>query len=155
MDKYQSIITKGSEETTKVGEKLGLTLIGERQKGQIPRIYPLCLYGDLGSGKTTFVQGFAKALGITHRLLSPTFIIVRRYDVIKYNGYLYHLDLYRLQTEQQLHDVGLVEMLHDETSCVIIEWAEKLGSMVPKQRIEVTFASLADGSHRIDTALYI
>jgi tRNA threonylcarbamoyladenosine biosynthesis protein TsaE len=155
MDMHQSIITENSEETSRFGEEIGATLIAQRKRGTIPRIYPLCLYGDLGSGKTTFVQGFAKACGITHRLLSPTFIIVRRYETKHLSGYLYHLDLYRLQAEQQLYDLGLSEMLQDSQSCVIIEWAEKLGASLPPERFEVRCALLNDDRHQIDIHAYI
>ena len=71
MDINHEIITDSAQATAKVGEALAHGLAG--------RI--ICLYGDLGSGKTTFTQGFAKGLGIATRLLSPTFIIVRRYDI--------------------------------------------------------------------------
>lgn len=92
MDHDHKIITESAAETAKVGE----TLAHELTDGGSPsRI--LCLYGDLGSGKTTFTQGFARGLGITSRLLSPTFIIVRRYTIPGSEKFLYHIDLYRLR----------------------------------------------------------
>lgn len=155
MVKHQSIITKNSQETTRLGEQMGASLISRSEGGVVSSNRVFCLYGDLGSGKTTFTQGLAKGCGIQTRLLSPTFIIVRRYEIPNTSGYLYHLDLYRLQTEQQLLDIGLEEILHDEQSCVVIEWAEKLGSLLPTPRIEMKFTLMEDGSHVIDTEYYI
>lgn len=107
----------------------------------------ICLYGELGSGKTTFVQGFAKALGVTARLLSPTFIIVRRYQVPKKSEILYHLDLYRTNSSKEVEGVGLADILSDPYAYVLIEWADKLGSHIPKNRLEVHCRVEDEGAH--------
>jgi len=122
-----------------VGEEIGNNL-------KSPRV--LCFYGELGTGKTTFVQGFAKGLGITSRLLSPTFIIVRRYNIPDSAGFLYHLDLYRVE-EKDLAELGVSDMLSDPDSIVVIEWAEKLGNWLPKDRVDITFSVLPNGNHEI------
>jgi len=140
MDFSHTTITKSANETAGVGEEIGNTL-------KPPLI--LCLYGELGSGKTTLVQGFAKGLGITTRLLSPTFIIVRRYQIPDSSGFLYHLDLYRVEAEE-LEELGLSDILSDLSSIVVIEWAEKLGSWLPKRRIDIKFTVLSDGKHSIE-----
>ena len=139
MDIPRSIITKSAQETAGVGEDIGYKL-------KTPRI--LCLYGELGSGKTTFVQGFAKGLGITSRLLSPTFIIVRRYQIPKSPGFLYHLDLYRVE-EDDLEELGILDILSDFESFVVVEWAEKLGSWLPGNRLDIKFSVLPNGDHEI------
>lgn len=107
----------------------------------------ICLYGELGSGKTTFVQGFAQALGITSRLLSPTFIIVRRYQIPKKQETLYHLDLYRTDSVKEIEGIGLTEILSDSRAYVLIEWADKLGSHIPKNRLEVHCRVEDEGVH--------
>ena len=107
----------------------------------------ICLYGELGSGKTTFVQGFAKALGVTARLLSPTFIIVRRYQIPDKQEVLYHLDLYRTDSLKEVEGVGLAEILSDPHAYVLIEWADKLGSLMPKKRLEVHCRVEDDAAH--------
>jgi tRNA threonylcarbamoyladenosine biosynthesis protein TsaE len=114
----------------------------------------VCLYGDLGSGKTTFVQGFARGLGILRRLPSPTFIIVRRYEIPNTSGFLYHLDLYRIHTEKELEDLGFSEMIEEANSYMIIEWAEKLGGLLPQSRTDVKFAVQPDGNHQISIQSY-
>jgi len=107
----------------------------------------ICLYGELGSGKTTFVQGFARGIGITTRLLSPTFIIVRRYP-LNTTRFFYHVDLYRI-ADHELGNLGLNEILSDQTSYVVVEWAEKLGVLLPKSRTDVRLVLLEDGARAI------
>lgn len=142
MDFNHPFITASPQETARIGQELGYWV---REKG----IRAVCLYGELGSGKTTFVQGFAKALCVTVRLLSPTFIIVRRYQRHDNSGFLYHLDLYRMESAKDLSGLGLQEILADPDSIVLIEWAEKLGSLLPKKRIDVRFIVAEDGKHSI------
>lgn len=142
MDFNQLFITTSPRETARIGQKLGNWV---REKG----IRVVCLYGELGSGKTTFTRGFAKGLGITTRLLSPTFIIVRRYSLTERVGFLYHLDLYRLESMQGLRELGLLEILTDKNSIILIEWADKLGDFLPKERIDIQFSVTEDGKHHI------
>ena len=144
MDNDHKIITKSAEETAKIGEELARQLT---DGGSGPHI--LCLYGDLGSGKTTFTQGFARGLGITSRLLSPTFIIVRRYDIPVTGKKLYHIDLYRLQNTEDFTELGLSEIFSDFDAYVVVEWAEKLGDMLPVARRDITFTARHDGSHTL------
>ncbi len=142
MDFNQQFTTTSPQETARIGQELGNWV---REKG----IHVVCLYGELGSGKTTFVQGFVKAFGITSRLLSPTFIIVRRYQLGKLNGFLYHIDLYRVGGKKDLLGLGLPEILADPDSLVLVEWAEKLTGLLPKERIDVRFSVFEDGKHHV------
>jgi len=107
----------------------------------------LCLYGNLGSGKTSFVQGLAKGLGITRRIISPTFIIARRYEISDLN--LYHIDLYRTQTLQDLLSIGIDEILEDDNNIVAIEWAEKLLDLMPKKRVDLKFEYVDENKRKI------
>jgi len=145
MDFPYTITTKSAEETARVGKEIG-------NKLRTSRI--ICLYGELGSGKTTFVQGFARGLGITTRLLSPTFIIVRRYQTPRRFSFLYHLDLYRLSGEKELEGLGIPEILADTSSIVLIEWAEKLGDLMPEKRIDIHFMVKENGDHTIEIKKY-
>jgi tRNA threonylcarbamoyladenosine biosynthesis protein TsaE len=143
MDFHNKIITKKPEETAEVGEVLARYV---ENRGD-PRI--LCLYGQLGTGKTTFTQGFARGLGITGRLLSPTFIIVRRYQIPKKENYLYHVDLYRLHKDTELEGIGLPEIFSDLASFTVVEWAQRLGGLMPRKRIDIRFTTAQDDSHVI------
>lgn len=149
MDDHYEIITKSAQETAEVGASLARDITGG---GAGPHI--LCLYGDLGSGKTTFTQGFAKGLGITSRLLSPTFIIVRRYDIPLSEHFLYHIDLYRLKNVREMEELGLPEIFADPAAVVVIEWAERLGDLLPEHRVDIRFEVRDDGRHRITTKKY-
>jgi len=95
------------------------------------------LTGDLGTGKTVVAQGIAAALGVTERVVSPTFALVREYD-----GRLpfHHLDVYRLDHVQEAIDLGLEELLDD--GVVAIEWGEGVRELLPLDRVEVTLALL-------------
>lgn len=104
----------------------------------------IALTGDLGSGKTTFVQGFAKALGIKHRIVSPTFLIIRRYRVAsrKKQGKIknfYHVDLYRVHKIKELNALNFKSLLNTTNTLMLIEWAEKIKKLLPKGTIWVNF----------------
>jgi tRNA threonylcarbamoyladenosine biosynthesis protein TsaE len=119
----------------------------------------LLLFGELGSGKTTFMQGLAKGLGIERRIISPTFIIVRKYDVSKMEKAhniqtLYHIDLYRTQTEDDLKGLGMDDLLHENNALVAIEWPEKLGSFLPAKRWELHFQALSENERSITIEKY-
>lgn len=130
------IITKSAQETFKLGQKIGNYLTSSFDRGDSL----LCLNGELGSGKTTLIQGIAKSLGIKKMVPSPTFIIVRQYE-IRTNLYsrFYHVDLYRLEPNQGLDTLGLNEIFSTTDSLIAIEWAEKLGDLLPKKRVGINF----------------
>lgn len=140
-------LTKKPSETQDVGIQLAKEIL--LQEG--PNI--ILLYGDLGAGKTTFMQGFAKGLGIEKRIISPTFIIVRKYEV-QNNKELYHVDLYRTQTEDDLKGLGIGEVLENESAIVAIEWPEKLGSFLPEKRWELHFETVGENERSITIEKY-
>ncbi len=93
----------------------------------------ICLDGELGSGKTVFVKGFAQALGITDNITSPTFNLVKEYE----NGELplYHMDMYR--TEDNIDNIGIEEYF-TKNGVTIIEWAELVKDYLPEERLDIT-----------------
>ncbi len=129
----KKIITNSSRQTEDLGRKLSQNL----KSGDI-----ICLYGDLGSGKTTFVKGLAVGLGIKTRIISPTFVLLREHITKNKNiKTLYHIDLYRLEDEQSIKNLGIEELFENKNSIVVIEWAEKLGNLLPKNRWDIKFES--------------
>lgn len=153
------VITASAQETEKLGEKIGNILIKTRlrpepvgnpaRQGKKEKALIIALSGELGSGKTTFVKGLASGLGIPHRILSPTFIIVKRYPMESdYYHWFYHIDLYRIEAKGP-DGLGLTEILIDPTNIVAIEWPEKLGNLLPKARIDIFFEENGDNKRKI------
>lgn len=99
----------------------------------------ICLDGELGSGKTVFVKGFAKALGIKDTITSPTFSLVKEY----FDGEmpLFHMDVYRLEDSNE--NFGLDDYLNQEGVC-IIEWPEMIDSQLPDERLDIKFKVIDD-----------
>ncbi len=142
--------TKSPEETKALGGKIAADLAISHQ----PLV--IALTGDLGSGKTTFVKGFAKGLGVKQRILSPTFILMRKYDVpISHQtstiSHFFHIDLYRFEdnVESEVRNLGIEEIWSDPQNIVAIEWAEKIKSVVPKNAIWIRFENLGEEKRRI------
>lgn len=113
---------KGLEETKEFGIKLGRLL----KPGDI-----VCLNGDLGAGKTTLSKAIGLGLGVKDYITSPTFNLIN-----EYNGRwtMYHFDVYRLAQVDDLYDLGFDEYFYGDGVC-IIEWAEKIEAVMPKERI--------------------
>ena len=91
------------------------------------------LAGDMGAGKTTFTQGFGKALGVVEQVTSPTFTLVRTYEA---RIPLLHVDAYRLDSLQEVIDLGMHELL-DEGAVALIEWGDIIASMLPTDFLEI------------------
>ncbi len=108
------------------------------------------LRGDLGAGKTTFVQGFLKGLGSRARVTSPTFILMRRYRLKgKKFSNVFHIDAYRLKTPGHLSALELGAVFADPRSIVLVEWPERAGRLLPKNSTRVTFAHGKKENERI------
>lgn len=140
-----NITTDSYLETQNIAEKIAKSLRG----GEV-----ICLYGDLGFGKTTFIQGLAKGLGIKGRIISPTFIIMRSYKISLNNNlsnlqFFYHVDLYRINHEQEIIDIGLSDILGKPENVVTIEWPEKMKNLLPEKRINIQLDYLNENKRKI------
>lgn len=101
----------------------------------------ICMKGDLGAGKTTFIQGVANALNFDENIVSPTFNILLQYrnsDGLTLN----HFDLYRLNNDEELDDIAFYEIIEDANSISFIEWAEKFPDSMPSNSIELQIKKL-------------
>ena len=109
----------------------------------------LALTGNLGSGKTTFIQGLAEGLGVSTRVISPTFILLRKYSLGEMS--FYHVDLYRLETgvEEEALNLGLSDIWGRKDNIVAVEWAEKVKRLIPKSALWITFESLGGDKRKI------
>lgn len=135
MDSHREIFAKSAAETQRFGQDFANCLKG----GEV-----LALVGDLGSGKTTFVQGLARGLGAARKIISPTFILQRQYLVsrpVSHITELYHLDLYRLEgnVNQELLRLGIADVWGKEQNVVVIEWAEKAKEVLPSSTVWLRF----------------
>lgn len=120
------IETNSAEETFALGKALG-------EKASPGQIYTLD--GDLGTGKTVFTQGVAAGLGITEAISSPTFTIIQEYDTGRLP--LYHFDVYRIGDIEEMEEIGYDDYFFGNGVC-LIEWAELIQELLPKQIISVT-----------------
>jgi len=130
-----SIETRNETETRELARKLAQHLVG----GEV-----ICLIGELGSGKTTFVQGLAEGLGITSPIISPTFTLVREYFG---RLILFHVDAYRLNgltADEIQRQIGLWEYI-ERGGVVVIEWADLIANALSPERLDVLFAHTVNG----------
>ena len=134
------IITKNAKETFDLGKKIGSSLVGGET---------LAFSGDLGAGKTTFIQGLAAGIGIKNKIVSPTFILMRKYETKKRS--FYHLDLYRLEEniEKEIQNLGLFDIWKDGGDIVAVEWAEKYDGKWPENTTWIKFENVGEDERRI------
>ncbi len=124
--------SRSPEQTRRLGMRLGSILFPQAV---------LCLSGDLGSGKTTFVQGLAQGWGALQTVTSPTFVLVNHYQRLD-GANLFHLDAYRLQNALEAEDLDLLLML--ETGNMVVEWPEKIKEALPANHLWVDMKWMAD-----------
>jgi len=121
-------ISHGEEQTQRLGIRLGALL---------PAHAVVALSGPLGAGKTQFARGMGVGWGAQHSLRSPTFTMVQEHHRAKDNHTLYHIDLYRVENVADLLTLGLDEILDDEDSVSIIEWADRAPNLIPLDAIRI------------------
>lgn len=133
------MITHSAEGTMEVGQKLAKGL----SKGDV-----VALYGDLGSGKTTFTKGIGKGLGVkdVRQINSPTFVLIKEYSA---RFPIYHIDLYRLDKLREIEDIAIEEYIYGD-GIAIIEWAEKIKTLIPEKHIAVRFKIKGDKRREIN-----
>jgi tRNA threonylcarbamoyladenosine biosynthesis protein TsaE len=130
------MITNSSKQTQKIAELLVKTLIKTENH---PTIF--CLQGNLGAGKTTFIQGVAKALKIKEKITSPTFVLMKNFSLNKKLPFskLYHFDCYRFDQPKEILILGFKEIVGNPKNIVFIEWPEKIKKFIPKNAIWINF----------------
>ena len=146
----QEFISNSAAETKKFA--------GEFAKKLKPRDI-LALYGSLGAGKTTFIQGLVASLGYRGKVFSPTFIFVRPYkisepgtasrDQEKKIRIFYHIDLYRIEEPADLKTIGIEEFLDEKDSVSAIEWPERIENGLPERTVKIKFDYIDETKRRI------
>ncbi|MFA5792078.1 MAG: tRNA (adenosine(37)-N6)-threonylcarbamoyltransferase complex ATPase subunit type 1 TsaE [Candidatus Paceibacterota bacterium] len=143
-------VSKDIKETRQIAKIFLKEILKNRnmQKGAIV----VGLSGDLGSGKTAFVQSVAKHLNIKNKINSPTFVIIKKYIIKKTKDYnfLFHLDAYRLKNEKELSHLGWEEIIKEKGNLVFIEWPENVQKIIPKDSFYVYFSHQKNGSRKLE-----
>lgn len=145
------MISKSKSQTQKLAAKLAQKLL-RTPNFKHRTATAVALQGDLGSGKTTFIQGFCRALGIRHGVSSPTFIIFRKHQIYGSrtsnkevrlpkigSRFIYHFDLYRLQKPKEILDLGFKKIIRNPENIVLIEWPEVVKKLLPKNTVWIKF----------------
>lgn len=128
--------SRNAEDTYKIGEGLGRMLF----PGSI-----ICLTGDLGAGKTAFTQGIGKGLGVSEHVISPTYTIINEYTTGRIP--LYHFDVYRLGSSDEMYELGCDEYLYGD-GATVLEWADSVDDVIPAERLWITIRKLESPDER-------
>jgi tRNA threonylcarbamoyladenosine biosynthesis protein TsaE len=129
-------VTRSTDETLELAHAVGELL----RPGDV-----VSLVGELGAGKTVFARGVARALGVTELVVSPTFTIVREYEG---RVPLVHVDVYRIDAVQELHDLGFEEVVRDD-AVTIVEWGDMIDGLLPGDRLDVRLTPGAADDERV------
>jgi len=155
-------ITFSPKQTEKIGEKFAKSL-----KSNFLTPVTISLEGELGGGKTTFVKGFARGLGVKETIKSPTFVIMKKYQIAtndpkgqaygigkqlttksrKLQGFFYHFDCYRIQKAADILELGWRGIIKDPKNIIVVEWGDRIRRILPKNYIQIKF-KFADKNKR-------
>ena len=153
-------ITNNPNQTKKLGEKFAKEILELKQRKTVvnqPRscfldgAFVIGLKGELGGGKTCFLQGFAKGLGVKEKILSPTFVVYKKFHVpcSMFHDF-YHFDCYRIKDSKEISDLGFKEIISNPENIVAIEWSEKIKEVLPKNIKWISFSFIDKNSRAID-----
>ena len=134
------IFTSNPSQTKKTGKLLAKEIL---KRKPTKRALVLGLVGDLGGGKTTFLQGLAQGLKIKRKILSPTFIIMRRFNNF------YHIDCYRIQKPREILSLGFKKIVANPKNIVAVEWADRIRQIMPLDTLWINFEFLTKKKRKI------
>ncbi|MBQ4087983.1 MAG: tRNA (adenosine(37)-N6)-threonylcarbamoyltransferase complex ATPase subunit type 1 TsaE [Clostridia bacterium] len=130
-------ISAGADDTQRIAAEIAGTI----SPGAV-----LCLRGEMGAGKTVFTTGLCRALGVSDYVTSPTFTVVNEYDGDAFR--VYHFDMYRIEEEDELLEIGFEEYVSAGGVCVI-EWPQNVEGALPKHRTEITIEKCGENERKI------
>lgn len=147
---YQTFLSSSPSQTRKWAEKMAHKILHQNLRQDCATV--LALKGELGSGKTLFVQSFAKGLGIREKILSPTFVITKKFRIPISSPFqtkariqkrklknFYHIDCYRIKESRELVALGFAEIVSHPYNIVAIEWADHCNDIIPKDALWIHF----------------
>ena len=155
----QEYLSTSLYQTKKLGEKQGQQILKTNKHRALLKTETrikktatiIAIEGELGSGKTTFVQGFAKELGIKEKILSPTFVIMKKFAIPSLDlpsrrggrnsqfAILFHIDCYRIKKTKEILDLNFNEIISNPKNIIVIEWADRIKKIMPKNIIWIKF----------------
>jgi tRNA threonylcarbamoyladenosine biosynthesis protein TsaE len=135
-------ISKSTKDTAKIAKDF----IVEFFKIKSKQAFVVGLYGDLGTGKTTFVRNIAKILNVKRKVNSPTFVIMKKYPIkLKNYRFLFHIDAYRLKNAKEIETLGWEDIVSDPENLIFIEWPEKVLKVMPKKHHRILISHTEEG----------
>ena len=151
----EKFLTETPKQTSELAKILAKEII--KSKSKIKKVLIFGLVGELGAGKTTFIQAFAKGLGIKGRLTSPSFVILKKYKIPfkptsnfqQPISNLYHIDCYRIKDAEDILALDFKEIISTPKNIILIEWAEKIRKILPKGTIWIKFKILGENKREI------
>lgn len=144
-------VSKSEGETKKIAADFAKKLILSNDNKPVV----IALEGELGSGKTTFIQGFTSYLGIKEKIKSPTFVLMKSYP-LAYNlkpkayNFLYHFDCYRIKDSKDLIPLGIEEIMNKKGNIVMIEWAERVRDILPPKHFTIHIDHISEHKRNIE-----
>lgn len=151
----KKFVSNNPEESRKFAQDFAKEILARERRENTALV--LALMGDLGSGKTAFVQAFAEALGVEEKIKSPTFIIFRKSKIPasskgernKFENF-YHFDVYRINSEKEILNLGWEEIISNPQNIVLAEWADKIEKILPKNCVKINFKHLKGDKREIE-----
>ena len=134
-------ITSGLKQTQKIAKEFAKEISKNLPAGKQGVV--IGLKGELGGGKTTFTQTLAKALGVKEKILSPTFVIFKKF------GNFYHFDCYRIKDSKEILELGFKEIISNPKNIVVIEWADNIKKIMPPNTIWINFKLIDNTTRKI------
>ena len=145
----EQFLTQSKKQTENLAKMLAkaclaeVRTLSERRRKILKHALIFGLTGNLGAGKTTFIQAFAKGLGIKNRLTSPTFVLMKVY------GNLYHIDCYRIKDYKDILALDFGDIVSNPKNIILIEWAERIKKILPKDTVWIKFTITGKTSRKI------
>jgi tRNA threonylcarbamoyladenosine biosynthesis protein TsaE len=144
-------LTTSFFQTKKIGRQLAERILAKSSPSS-RKAFVIALSGELGAGKTAFLQGFAKGLGIKQKITSPTFVILKKFKIQNSKaGFknFYHIDCYRLENPKEILDLGFGEIIAGSGNIVAVEWPDRIRKIMPKTALWIRFDFIDEKTRKI------
>jgi len=141
------VISESPVQTKKIAAKLAADILKKRPG---KRAFVISLKGDLGSGKTTFVQGFVGAFGVSDKVKSPTFLLIKNYRLANSRFTdIYHIDCYRVENWKQLEPLEIKQIFNNPYAIILVEWPERISPILPLVKAKIKFEHIDPKTRKI------